>query len=133
MIVADTNIILYLTLPGDFTAEAEALYERDQEWVAPLLWRSEFRNALALYLRKQLLTLEEASKIQSEAEKVMSDNEYGIDSLDVLRLAAESGQTAYDCEFVSLAQRLGIRLVSTDKKVLRAFPAIAISLAEAAG
>jgi len=133
MIVADTNIILYLTLPGDFTAEAEALYERDQEWVAPLLWRSEFRNALALYLRKQLLTLEEASKIQSEAEKVMSDNEYGIDSLDVLRLAAESGQTAYDCEFVSLAQRLGIRLVSTDKKVLRAFPAIAISLAEAVG
>ncbi|MBW8885427.1 MAG: type II toxin-antitoxin system VapC family toxin [Planctomycetia bacterium] len=133
MIVADTNVILYLMLPGDFTGAAEALYERDQEWVAPVLWRSEFRNALALYLRKKLLTLEEAFEIQSEAEVVISGNEYYIDSPDVLRLAAEIGQAAYDCEFVSLAQRLGIRLVTTDKKVLRAFPAIAISLTEAAG
>lgn len=131
MIVADTNIILYLTLPGDFTAAAEAMYEKDHQWAAPILWRSEFRNALALYLRKDLLTLDEAFEIQSEAEKVMAGNEYEIESLDVLRLAAESRQTAYDCEFVALAQRLGVRLVSTDKKLLRAFPSVAISLTAA--
>ena len=29
---------------------------------------------------------------------------------------------AYDCEFVALAQRFGVKVVSTDRRLLRAFP-----------
>jgi len=132
MIVADTNVILYLTLPGDSTAAAEALFGKDGLWIAPPLWKSEFRNALSLYVRKNLLSLDEAFNIQSEAEVVMAGNEYEVDALDVLRLAAVSQQTAYDCEFVSLAQRLNVSLVTADKKLLRAFPTVAVSLSVAA-
>jgi predicted nucleic acid-binding protein len=74
MIVADTNIVVYLMLPGDFTAAAETLLQTDPEWVAPILWRSEFCNALALYLRKKMLTLDEALRILGEAQGVIGNN-----------------------------------------------------------
>jgi predicted nucleic acid-binding protein len=131
MIVADTNIIVYLTLDSDFTAAAEALYEKDQIWAAPLLWKSEFLNALALYLRKRLLTVDRAFEILHEAEAVIGPNEVETDAREVLRLATESGHPTYDYEFVALAQTLGVPLITTDKKLLRAFPKVAISLAAA--
>ncbi len=43
MIAVDTNVLAYLYLPGEYTAQAEALLERDPDWTAPVLWRSEFR------------------------------------------------------------------------------------------
>ena len=63
---------------------------------------------------------------------VIAGNEYHLDSPSVLKLAAASGLAAYDCEFVALAQRLGVPLVTTDKKLLSAFPAVAATLASAA-
>lgn len=44
MIVVDSNVLAYLYLPGEHTAAAERLLEREPEWAAPVLWRSEFRN-----------------------------------------------------------------------------------------
>jgi predicted nucleic acid-binding protein len=40
----------------------------------------------------------------------------------VLGLVARSTCTAYDCEYVALAQELAVPLVTADKQVLRAFP-----------
>ena len=87
MIVVDTDILVYLYLPGDFTQRAEAL---------------------------------------------LSGQEYEMDSYDLLALVRKSDYSAYDCEFVALAVRLGIRLVTMDKKVLRGFPGEAVPL-DAAG
>lgn len=122
MIVVDTNVVAYLYLPGEFTAAAEELLREHEVWAAPALWRSELRNILALYLRKKLLTFEDAYRIQSEAEALIGDAEYEVDSLDVLRLAAESGCSAYDCEFIALARRSGVPLVTADAKLRKAFP-----------
>ncbi len=128
MIVVDTNILVYLYLPTEHTSLAEKLLVSDPEWVVPLLWRSEFRNVLALYLRKGLLTFDQAYSIQTEVESLLSDCEYDLDSYEVLKLVNNSECSAYDCEFVALAQQLGIQLVTIDKKVLRHFPQTAISL-----
>ena len=68
MIVVDSNILAYLYLPGEFSGAAEALLEQDPEWAAPMLWRSEFRNILATYMRRKTLTLEQARHLQAEAE-----------------------------------------------------------------
>ena len=80
MIVVDSNILAYLYLPGEFTEAAEALLEREPEWAAPLLWRSEFRNILAGYLRRGLLSFEHACSLQAEAEALMDGFEFEVPS-----------------------------------------------------
>ena len=71
MIVVDTNILAYLYLPTEHTQKVEALLTNDPEWIVPTLWRSEFRNVLALYLRKSLLTFDQALATQNEAEALL--------------------------------------------------------------
>ncbi len=131
MIVVDSNILAYLYLPTEFSPQAERLLVKDSQWVAPVLWRSEFRNMLALYIRKSLITLDQAYDIQTEAETLLAGAEYDVPSLEVLRLVANSECSAYDCEFVALAKRLKVQLVTADKKVLRQFPEVTISLVQA--
>jgi predicted nucleic acid-binding protein len=130
LIVADSNLIAYLLIQGDHTPAAQAVLRRDPVWAAPLLWRSEFRNVLALYLRQKHLSLADALQYAEEAESLLRGNEYQVESGPVLRLAEQSGCSAYDCEFVHLAQELGLPLVTSDGRVLRAFPAVAVSMAD---
>ena len=127
MIVVDTNTVAYLYLPSDYTSDVEKLLDVDSHWVAPALWRSEFRNILALYVRKNLVDLKTACQMQEQAELVLANNEYQVDSHSVLTLAAESGCSAYDCEFISLAKSLNVKLITADKKLLSSFPSIAIN------
>jgi predicted nucleic acid-binding protein len=122
MIVADTNVITYLGIDSPYTALAEQLLLKDCDWIVPRLWRSEFRNVLALYLRKALLTLDQALQIQSEMEDFLGGREYEVASFDVLRLANSSTCSAYDCEFVALAKSFEIKMVTLDRKLARTFP-----------
>jgi len=122
MIVVDTNILAYLYLPTEHTQKVEALLAKDPEWIAPTLWRSEFRNVLALYLRKGLLTFDQALEIQNEAEALLQNNEFIVTSLDVLQLVQNSECSAYDCEFIALAQNMNVQMITMDKKVLKNFP-----------
>lgn len=128
MIVVDSNVLVYLYLPGEYTPAAEALMESDPEWAAPVLWRSEFRNILAGYLRRGKLTFDQTLGLQAEAEDLLNGAEYEVDSRSVLELVRDSECSAYDCEFVALAKRLRARLVTMDGKVLRAFPEMAVAL-----
>jgi predicted nucleic acid-binding protein len=48
----------------------------------------------------------------------------------VLDLITESNYTAYDCEFVALANELNVQLVTADKQLLTRFPERTISLEE---
>ena len=128
MIVVDTNVVAYLYLPGDHTEKAEALLEQDPDWAAPLLWRSEFRNILARYMRRKTLTFEAARDVQLEAENLLAGAEHEVDSRLVLELVRDSDCSAYDCEFVALAMTLGAKLVTMDTKLLKAFPKYAVAL-----
>lgn len=128
MIVVDTNVLAYLYLPGEHTAAAEALLERDADWAAPILWRSEFRNILAGYMRRKAITFEQANSLQQEAESLLAGAEFEVESLAVLELVRDSDCSAYDCEFIALAMKLDTKLVTLDKKLLRAFPKRAMAL-----
>ena len=128
MIVVDTNVIAYLFLTSDKSELAEMALRRDSYWAAPLLWRSELRNVLTTYMRKELLTLAEAQRIMSTAADLMRGREYTATSAHILRLAAMSDCSAYDCEFVAVANDLRINLVTVDNKILKNFPLIATSL-----
>ena len=130
MIVADTNIVSYLLFPTQYSDSVDALYKIDSDWAAPILWKSEFRNVLALYLRKKIITLEKALQLQDAAESIMVNSEFDISSSRVLALVDESSCSSYDCEFIALAHHLDSQLVTQDKKVLRGFPTTAISVSD---
>ena len=102
----------------------------DSAWTAPFAWRSEMRSVLALYLRTGQLSLGDATDYMHHAESLLATREYGIPSAAVLRLARDSGCNAYDCEFVHLARELGVPLVTSDRRLLRAFPGTAVSMDE---
>ena len=131
MIVVDSNVLAYLYLPGEYTAAAEALLEQDSDWAAPILWRSEFRNILAGYMRRKAITFEQAYSLQREAESLLEGAEFEVESLAVLELVRDSDCSAYDCEFIALAMSLDTKMVTMDKKLLRAFPKRAIALSAA--
>jgi predicted nucleic acid-binding protein len=128
VIVVDTNVIAYFFINGDRTTQAEVVFEHDSEWVVPYLWRSEFRNVLGLYLRQGYILREDAISIYQEAENLMQPSEFEVDGIAVIRLAQESGCSAYDCEFVSLAQQLGVPLITADRRLIANFPTVVISL-----
>ena len=128
MIVVDSNVLAYLYLPREYTAAAEALLEQDSDWAAPILWRSEFRNILAGYLRRKAITFEQANSLQREAESLLEGAEFEVESLAVLELVRDSDCSAYNCEFIALAMKLDTKLITMDKKLLRAFPKRAIAL-----
>lgn len=124
MIVVGTDVLLSLWLPSDNTVVSEKVYNCDPVWVAPVVWRSEFRNAVSQGLRRGL-SLEIALELVRQAESLMSGHEYQVDSAQVMELASMSGCTANDCEFVYVARSKGIPLITYDPHVLAKFPGIA--------
>src|SRR5262245_36045955 len=127
MIVVDTMVLAHLVVRGDWTAESQAVRAIDPDWVAPILWRSEFRNVLTKLMRAREMTVPEATRHMISAEKVMRGLTLRIGSRQILALTASSSCTAYDCEFVALAKSRGVPLVTRDKEVLREFPETAQS------
>jgi predicted nucleic acid-binding protein len=128
VIVVDANVIAYFYLPSRFSEAAEELHQREPHWSAPVLWRSEFRNVLAVQMRRGTMTLQDASNLQTAAENLLANCEYHVDSTSVLELARESGCSAYDCEYIALAIDLDAKLVTMDAKLLRSFPQRTLSL-----
>jgi predicted nucleic acid-binding protein len=82
-------------------------------------------------LRRKTLTFDEVLRIQSEAESLVAGNEHEVDSRRVLELVRDSQCSAYNCEFVALAARLGTKVATMDAKVLKAFPQHAVALSRA--
>jgi predicted nucleic acid-binding protein len=115
-------------MASPFARAADAAWQRDPQWIAPVLWRSEFRNVLAGALRHRSITVESALEIASLAEALMTGSEFVVSDRAVLQLVAASNCSAYDCEFVALAREHNVSLVTADRKILRDFGAIAISL-----
>jgi predicted nucleic acid-binding protein len=128
MIVVDANIIIYLHIQSDRTPQALCALKKDPSWVAPLLWESEFRSVLTGYIRRRILKLDAAKQIMNSALQTMEGREMLPPSDLVLELVTASDCSAYDCEYVALARRLGLNLVTSDKKILRNFPETAVEL-----
>jgi predicted nucleic acid-binding protein len=119
MIVADTNLIVYLLLPGDRTSKVQQFYLRDPDWTAPFLWRSELINVLVTYHRLKQLELAICEQLITQAERIMEGRSYTLESRAILEVAARTGCAGYDSEFVALAEYLNVPLVTYDEKILR--------------
>jgi predicted nucleic acid-binding protein len=127
VIVADATLIAWFAVRHERSELADAVCAADAVWAAPLLWRSEFRNALGHWMQFAGLSLESALLAWQSAEAVLAGREYQVSSEQVLGLAERSKCTACDCEYVALAQDLDVPLVTPDRRILRAFPKTARS------
>jgi predicted nucleic acid-binding protein len=133
MIVVDVNTIAYLWIPGEMSELAQQALARDPDWTSSTLWRSEFRNILAGYLRRGDLAPQTMERCLSGAEAQLEGHEYRLPSSLVMQKVCDSNCSAYDCEYVALADDLNTTLVTSDKQILREFPSLATSLKDFAG
>ncbi len=133
MIVVDANVIAYAVIPGAKTALALSAIEVDAEWVAPPLWRSELRNILATSVRTKRLTMGQALAGWEQAARLVVETGLDPDCARVLQLSVQSGASAYDCEYLALAQTLAVPLVTADERLARRFGDVVVDLARFVG
>jgi predicted nucleic acid-binding protein len=81
-----------------------------------------------MYIRQGKLSSEKAMEFMNEAEILMQGEEYQVDSGRIIKLIDSSKCSAYDCEFVALAQNLDVPLITSDKQIINEFPETAISI-----
>jgi len=74
------------------------------------------------------LSFDQVLHIIQQAELLLGENEYEVPSAHIMQLVHSSTCSAYDCEFVALAQFLDVPLMTADTKILREFPGVAKSL-----
>jgi predicted nucleic acid-binding protein len=128
VIVADTNLISYLLIEGERTEAARKVWAEDSSWVMPPLWRSEFLNVLATAHRAGVLSEDQALLAWQRAKALLGASEVEPNGERVLQLAIERGISAYDAQFVAVADELHIRLVTADKRLLERCKDEAISI-----
>ena len=133
MIVVDTNVLAYAALVGERTELVFRLSELDSDWVAPPLWRHELANVLATRVRstdRWALSIPEAIEAFANVERLVTDAALDASLGDRLEVVRRGGVSAYDAEFVVLAEQLNLPLVTNDRRLVSAFPRRAVALAE---
>ena len=98
----------------------------DSDWIAPGLIHSELRNVFLGAVRRSDIALDDAHFLLRRSIELITVPDKAVDGNAMFSLAMQSGCSAYDCEFVWLARDLGLPLVTVDKKVLNAFPNVAV-------
>ena len=128
MIVVDSNVVAYYWVNGPLTEIAQRVQEKDAEWHAPVLWRSELRSVLTGYLRDGSLSGAQIARVMAAAEESFASREHIVPSDKVFQIVGETRLSAYDCEFVALASMLDVPLVTADRAVLKAIPERAMTM-----
>ena len=131
MLIIDTNVVAYLLIEGDYTADARLLYRRDGDWRSEAFIMVEFTNVLTASIAARRMDLVLAQRFLADATSLLQGKLTSIPHDSVLSLAVQYRVTAHDARFLALAQQLGHRLVTEDDKLRSAAPALTQSLAEA--
>lgn len=128
MIVIDTNVMVYLLTDASRGEDAARLLADDPEWAAPPILLSELRNVMVGLLRRGQIQDQDAVDICEDAQEVLGDRVASVPAPPVLDTAIQSKMSAYDAEFVVLARRLRVPLVTADQAILDGAPDVAVSL-----
>ena len=128
MIVVDVNVVAYFLIEGEKTLAARDLFDRDPDWRVPMLWRHEFLNVLATFSRSGGATVTEALALWRQAVTIIGPLEQELDMEPALSIAIENRISAYDAQYIALAQRLQTVCVTEDQRLATAFPGLARSM-----
>lgn len=131
--MADVNIVVYLLTDCPQRSLAVKLREIDPNWWLPTLWQHEFLNVLATLARQDYITQSDAHQLWENGLKLFGHREQAPDVRRALDLALRHGISAYDAQYLTLAESLRVRLVTEDRKLQRLFPQRAFPLANTVG
>ena len=129
MIVVDVNIIAYLLLAGEKTALAQQVYKLDSDWRVPALWSHEFLNVLASNVKFGGINMAQANEALENGRYLFSENIQPVDHKLALTLAVIHQISAYDTQYVALAQSLNCLLLTEDAKLCDKLPETAVCMA----
>lgn len=126
--VIDTNVVAYLLLGTEgYIDEARACLTTVSHPIAPAHWEAELANVVWMAVRAGILPVSEGPVRLSLARRL------GVESMATATLcqgallrSVSSGVAVYDTLFVELAARTGCPLLTFDKAVIKAFPAVAM-------
>jgi predicted nucleic acid-binding protein len=131
MIVVDSNILAYLLIEGTKTRDARALLERDADWHSDAFALVELTDILVTALRVGQLDSGRATVALAEAQSLIEPGLHYVAHVEALALAERYRVSAYDARYLGVAQSLGLPLVSEDRRLRKAAPALTRSLADA--
>jgi predicted nucleic acid-binding protein len=131
VLIVDTNVVAYLLIEGDHTADARSLHRRDDDWRSEAFIMVEFTNVLIASIAARRMDLVLAQQFLADARSLLHNKLASIPHDSVLSLAVQYRVTAYDARFLALAQQLDTLLVTEDAKLRAAAPTLTQSLSEA--
>ena len=120
MIVVDTNILIHALVASPRTEAVRRLWSKDAAWRLPGLWRWEFTNVVWLKVKTGGMEKVEALRLMNAAARKYDPLERPVFMEDAFRAALQFSISGYDGAFVALAQMLGTKLVTEDKKLRKA-------------
>lgn len=128
MIVVDTNLVAYTLLEGPQSPWALRVREQDAAWAIPPLWRHEFLNVLATYVQHGGLESQAALMVWNRALELLAPCEHVVDLTAAFHLAITHRVSAYDAQYIALAQSLRVPCLTEDRHLLKTFPRLALSM-----
>ena len=128
MIVVDVNIVAYFFIEGDKTGQARELRGSDSNWLLPPLWRHEFLNVLATFVREGGASIDDAQMLYHDSVELLKDAERDVDMPAALRLASSVRISAYDAQYIVLAAALDTVCVTEDRRLQRIFAGTAFGM-----
>lgn len=128
MIVVDANVVAHFFIEGGKTALARKVRAQDAHWIVPEIWRHEFLNILVSSCLFAKLPRDAASQLWTDAETLLRGCIHEPSMQNVLSAAVDRSTTAYDAEYVALAQSKGVQCVTEDVPLQKAFPEVAVSM-----
>jgi predicted nucleic acid-binding protein len=120
MIVVDAGVIVAAVCDHPHHEAAITLLEKDSNWLAPVLWRSEVRNVIGLKLCNiaRLISPDEAVEAYEDALALLAHGTRPVDPLACLQTMLRYNLSGYDAEYVTLSQVEGVELVTTDRRMV---------------
>lgn len=128
MIVVDANVLAYSLIQGDQTASARKVLEKDPTWRLPTVWRHELMNVFTSYVRQNGFSLNQAAQTLETISARLRPLEVELGTQEVLHFAVRHKISAYDAQYVLLAQKLDTVCVTEDRRLRQAVPSLTISM-----
>lgn len=128
MIVADANLLAYLLLDTELTAQAREVWYADGDWAVPEVCLFEFTNVLVKFVRGGQIPLRQALRVERLAAGRVGRNIVEVRQSDALRLAAGLVIAGFDAHYLAAAIILRVPCVTEDKALRRAAPRHTLSM-----